>query len=85
MMDLFPTSKPMSPNTNQQMTIFLDSPFNRPIGSRFQIVNRDLVLFKISHPLEMLHQSLELVISSNDGFGIDRGDRQVGEQDGFLS
>ena len=66
------------------MRILLDPPLHGPIGSRFQVIDRYLVPFQIPNPLEMFHKSFKLVVPSNDGFGVDSSDSQVGEQDSFL-
>jgi len=67
------------------MSILLDPPFHSPIGGRFQIINRYLVPFQIPNPLEMFNKRFQLVVPSNDGFGVDGSDGQVGEQDRFLA
>lgn len=75
----------MLPDTDQQMSIVLVIPVHGPVHGRFQTVDRKGVVFKVVHALEMLDDSFELVVSCNDGFGVDGRYRLEGKENGLLS
>lgn len=79
MTDGLPASETMLPDTNQEASIILCCPFGCPVGRRLQIVDRDLVFFKVGNPLKVLHDSFELVIPRDDGLGVDGRYGEVGE------
>jgi len=75
----------MPPYPDKQMRVVDCTPLDSPVQCRLQVVMRDEVGINVINPLEVLHQSLQLVVSCDNGLRVDPPNRLVLEQDCLLA